>query len=96
MDRYAVQVPSAGLITQLSGIRTAAVGRIVSPQSAPKIVTLNTASMVMIGRALLNNPHWPYEAADQLDAQPFVHYPKQYGYVIGDMEWREMLRIKNY
>ena len=91
MDKYAVQVPSAGLIHELTGIMTAAVGRIISPKYAEKIVTLNTASLVMIGRAMLNNPHWPYVAADQLDARPFVQYPKQYGYVIGDNQWRDML-----
>lgn len=90
MDKYAVQVPSAGLINKLSGIMTAAVGRIINPKYANKIIKDNTASLVMIGRAFLNNPHWPYHAADVLDDYQSIQYPKHWGYAIGDQEWREM------
>ena len=93
MDKYAVQVPSAGLINRLSRMRTAAVGQVVDPKYADKIITDKTADLVMIGRAFLNNPHWPYHAADVLDAYRSIQYPKHYGYAIGDPEWREMFRI---
>ncbi|CAG2170560.1 unnamed protein product [Oppiella nova] len=91
MNKYVFQVPSAGLINRLSGIMTAAVGQIIDPKYAEKIVKDKTASLVMIGRAMLNNPHWPYHAADVLGAPNSVQYPDQYGYVVGDKEWRDLL-----
>ncbi|XP_054157594.1 NADPH dehydrogenase-like [Oppia nitens] len=93
MDKYVFQVPSAGLINKLTGLTTAAVGKIIDPKYAEKIVSKKTASLVMIGRAFLDNPHWPYRAADILSVPTTaVDYPKQYGYAIGDNEWRDLLK----
>ncbi|CAG2104879.1 unnamed protein product [Medioppia subpectinata] len=76
------QLDAAAVIQQTVGLATAAVGQIVDPFVAENILQSNGASLIMIGRALLNNPHWAYEAADALNAKTFK-YPKQYNWCIG-------------
>jgi 2,4-dienoyl-CoA reductase-like NADH-dependent reductase (Old Yellow Enzyme family) len=46
------------------------------PQVANRIVADGEADLVALGRAMLDNPTWPRQAAIALVAEPF--YPKQY------------------
>lgn len=52
------------------------VGLIVDPQQANEIVGQGKADMVALARAMLDNPHWGWLAADMLGAQ--VARPPQY------------------
>ncbi|CAG2114223.1 unnamed protein product, partial [Medioppia subpectinata] len=78
------QLEASAIIQQTVGLATAAVGQIVDPLVAEDILQSNGASLIMIGRALLNNPHWAYEAADALNANyNSFKYHKQYEWCIG-------------
>lgn len=49
---------------------------ITEAEQAQAILTDGQADLVAIGRAVLNNPHWPWQAAEALDGQ--VRVPWQY------------------
>lgn len=49
-----------------AGIMTAAVGMITSPEQADHVVRSEQADLVLIGREVLRNPHWPLAAASAL------------------------------
>lgn len=70
------QVPFAEKIRRESGVRTAAVGLITSPQQADHIVRTGQADMVLLARELLRDPYWPLRAADELKQEG--SWPKQY------------------
>ncbi|XP_054152800.1 NADPH dehydrogenase-like [Oppia nitens] len=88
------QQHSAAAVIQLeAGIPTAAVGKIRDPLMAEKLLRDNCSTFVFIGRAFLNDPHWPYRASDQLKDRSF-NYPKPYDWCIGwtaYMKWRRDL-----
>lgn len=60
------QVPFATKIKQETGICTMAVGMIKHPYQAEQIVVSELADLVAVGRAMLNNPHWAWWAAETL------------------------------
>jgi NADPH2 dehydrogenase len=66
----------AGRIRAETGIKTRTVGLIVSPQQAEAIVAEGKADMVCLARAMLDDPHWGWHAAQALGAD--VARPKQY------------------
>jgi len=70
------QVPFAQAIKQATGLPTMAVGLITEPEQAEQIVQQGQADMVAVARAMLYNPHWPWQAAAKLGAQ--VQAPPQY------------------
>jgi 2,4-dienoyl-CoA reductase-like NADH-dependent reductase (Old Yellow Enzyme family) len=70
------QVPLAREIRRASGLLTSAVGLITQAQQAEDIVSGGSADLVMLARALLWNPHWPWQAAAELGAS--VMAPAQY------------------
>lgn len=70
------QVPFAAQIREQTGITTMAVGKITEPEQAEKILASGRADLIAIGRAILNNPHWPWQAAEALEGQ--VSVPWQY------------------
>lgn len=70
------QVPFAEAVRQGSGMVSMAVGLINKPSQAEEIVASGQADLVAIGRAALNNPHWPWQAAEELGAT--VEVPWQY------------------
>jgi 2,4-dienoyl-CoA reductase-like NADH-dependent reductase (Old Yellow Enzyme family) len=71
------QTPFAEAIRREAGIATAAVGLIHSPESAEEILANGRADLVVLGRSLLNDPHWPLHAAVALKAKN-VAWPVQY------------------
>lgn len=77
------QVPFASAIRAEVGIPTMAVGMIIEPMQADGIIRTGQADVVLLGREMLRNPHWPFHAARVLRKQ--AAYPKQYGYAIGKM-----------
>jgi 2,4-dienoyl-CoA reductase-like NADH-dependent reductase (Old Yellow Enzyme family) len=70
------QVPLAREIRRASGLLTSAVGLITQAQQAEDIVSGGAADLVTLARALLWNPHWPWQAAAELGAS--VTAPAQY------------------
>ncbi len=71
------QVPFAEAIRRDAGIATGAVGLISAPEHAEEIVAGGRADLVILGRILLNDPHWPLHAANRLRAGN-VAWPVQY------------------
>jgi 2,4-dienoyl-CoA reductase-like NADH-dependent reductase (Old Yellow Enzyme family) len=70
------QVPFAEAVRRTSGLPTAAVGLITTPEHADEIVRNGRADLVLLGRALLRDPYWPLHAARQLRHEAPV--PPQY------------------
>lgn len=70
------QVPLAKAVRTASGLPTMAVGLITEAEQAQQIVQDGSADLVALARALLWNPHWPWQAAATLGAQ--VKVPQQY------------------
>lgn len=70
------QVPFAERVRREAGVATGAVGLIWAPEMADEIVCNERADLVILGRELLRNPHWPLLAAHQLGQS--ITWPKQY------------------
>ncbi|MHB8800196.1 MAG: NADH:flavin oxidoreductase/NADH oxidase [Thermoanaerobaculia bacterium] len=70
------QVPFAARIRKEADIATAAVGLITEPLQAEEILVSGQADLVLLGRELLRNPHWPLSASEQLAAAQ--EGPRQY------------------
>jgi 2,4-dienoyl-CoA reductase-like NADH-dependent reductase (Old Yellow Enzyme family) len=70
------QVPFAQRIRGDVGIATMAVGLIRDPRHANAIVANGQADLVALGRGILNNPRWPWHAAEDLGGK--VSVPVQY------------------
>jgi 2,4-dienoyl-CoA reductase-like NADH-dependent reductase (Old Yellow Enzyme family) len=71
------QVPFAETIRRETGIATGAVGMITEPQQAEEIVASGRADVVLLARALLEDPYWPLKAAQALGVD-VDYWPKQY------------------
>lgn len=70
------QVPFAARIRKEAEVATAAVGLITEPLQAEEILVSGHADLVLLGRELLRNPHWPLAASGQLGAAQ--EGPRQY------------------
>jgi len=70
------QIGFAEAVKRETGVATAAVGLITSPEMAEEIIGNQRADLVLLGRVLLRQPYWPLYAAHFLKAD--VGYPKQY------------------
>jgi 2,4-dienoyl-CoA reductase-like NADH-dependent reductase (Old Yellow Enzyme family) len=70
------QVPFSEAIRRAAGIATGAVGLIRAPEQAEAILAQGQADLVVMGRMLMADPHWPLRAAKALGfAYP---WPNQY------------------
>ncbi len=56
------QTPLAERIRRDAGIATGAVGLITEPAQADAIIAEGRADLVLLGRELLRDPHWPHRA----------------------------------
>ena len=72
----AYQVPFARAIKESVGIDVIAVGLLDEPELANSVIGNGDADLVAIGRAMLRNPYWAFEAANKLNFKTQV--PKQY------------------
>jgi 2,4-dienoyl-CoA reductase-like NADH-dependent reductase (Old Yellow Enzyme family) len=70
--RMGYQVPYAERIRREAGIASMAVGLIIEPEHAERIVASGRADLVAIGREMLFNPFWAAHAALKLGVDP--HY----------------------
>ena len=72
------QVPFARRIRQEAGIPSGAVGLITEPKQAEEILAEGSADVVLLGRELLRDPHWPLRAAYDLGVDVPDLWPVQY------------------
>lgn len=71
------QLPMAERIRRETGVPTGALGLVHSPDMAEEILANGRADLVVLGRTLLADPHWPLKAAKALRAEN-VAWPVQY------------------
>jgi len=71
------QVPFAEAIKRRTGLMSAAVGLIHEPEMAEEIIANGRADIVLLGRSILHNPHWPLHAGNRLKATN-ARWPVQY------------------
>ena len=71
------QVPFAERIKRETGIKTAAVGLLHSPDFCEEIIANGRTDLVVLGRTLLADPYWPLHAATKLRAKNLL-WPVQY------------------
>jgi len=70
------QLPFAREIREKVRIPVIGVGLITEPEQAEAVIAQKDADFVALGRVMLYNPHWPWQAAAALNAQ--VQAPPQY------------------
>ena len=78
--------PFAEGLRRTVGIPTATSWYISDPHQADRLIRENKVDLVMLGRALLANPHWPYDAARALGVDkpawtlpaPYAHWLDRY------------------
>lgn len=83
------QVPFAAAIRKEAGIATGAVGFILEPEEAEKILAEGHADLIIVGRGMLNDPYWAHHAAAALGTTP--NWPIQYARAVRhfhDKGWR--------
>ena len=71
-----MNVDFAAEVKRTAGISTRVVGLIATPRQAEAIIAGGKADMIALARAMLDNPHWGWQAAKVLGAD--VARPKQY------------------
>lgn len=82
----AFMAPIAGKVRSATGMPVASSWGIDVPATAERVVADNQMDLVMIGRAHLANPHWPYHAAKALGKDqaswvlpaPYAHWLARY------------------
>jgi 2,4-dienoyl-CoA reductase-like NADH-dependent reductase (Old Yellow Enzyme family) len=75
------QVPFAERVRKEGGLKTMAVGLILTPQQAEEALQAGRADLIAVGREALFDPNWPHHAALALGADPeFKQWPEQYGW----------------
>ena len=78
--------PVAQRVRSETGLPVAAAWGFHTPELAERAVADGQLDLVMIGRALLANPHWPYQAAQALKKDkptwvlpaPYAHWLERY------------------
>lgn len=77
---YGYQVKYAAAV-KAAGVASMAVGLIIHPELAERIVADGQADLVAIGREALHNPNWPLDAAFKLGVDdPYALVGRQSGY----------------
>jgi 2,4-dienoyl-CoA reductase-like NADH-dependent reductase (Old Yellow Enzyme family) len=69
------QVPLANTIKKTTGICTRAVGLITNYEQAESVIASEMADLVALGRGLLRNPRWVWEASRRAGVEIDVPYP---------------------
>ena len=57
------QVPLARAVREGAGVPTGAVGLITTAAQAEQVLVDGAADVVLLARALMDDPHWPLHAA---------------------------------
>jgi 2,4-dienoyl-CoA reductase-like NADH-dependent reductase (Old Yellow Enzyme family) len=75
------QLPFSEKIKKEAGLKTMAVGLILTGQQAEEALQAGRADLIAIGREALYDPNWPLHAARELGADPeYAMWPEQYGW----------------
>jgi 2,4-dienoyl-CoA reductase-like NADH-dependent reductase (Old Yellow Enzyme family) len=75
------QLPFAERIRKEAGMKTMAVGLILTAQQAEEALQAGRADLIAVGREALFDPNWPVHAARELGLDPdFAQWPQQYGW----------------
>jgi len=72
------QVHLAAEVKKRTGMVTRAVGLITDPHQAESILADDQADCVALGRAFIDDPRWPWHAAEELGDLNKIRYPGQY------------------
>ena len=76
-------VPYAREVRHAAEIATMAVGLIITPTQAENIIADGSADMVAMGRQILDDPNFPYHAAQELrHPDPFGILPESYAFFL--------------
>jgi 2,4-dienoyl-CoA reductase-like NADH-dependent reductase (Old Yellow Enzyme family) len=78
--------PIASRVLRESGLPGATTWNISTPELAEHLISTGAVDLVMLGRPLLANPHWPYAAAQKLGVDkaswilpaPYAHWLERY------------------
>ena len=82
----AMMAPTAARVRRETGLPTATSWFISEPAQADGLIQDGTVDLVMLGRPLLAEPHWPYRAAKELGIDkaawvlpaPYAHWLERY------------------
>lgn len=82
----AFMAPIAGRVRRETGLPTATSWYVGQAERANQIIEDGEVDLVMLGRPLLANPHWPYDAAQKLGVEkpswtlpaPYAHWLERY------------------
>jgi 2,4-dienoyl-CoA reductase-like NADH-dependent reductase (Old Yellow Enzyme family) len=75
------QLPFAERVRKEAGVKTMAVGLILTAEQAEEALSAGRADLVAIAREALYDPNWPHHAAQALGADPQMErWPVQYGW----------------
>ena len=75
------QLPFAERVRKETGVKTMAVGLILTAEQAEDALAAGRADLVAIAREALYDPNWPHHAAQALGADPQMErWPVQYGW----------------
>jgi 2,4-dienoyl-CoA reductase-like NADH-dependent reductase (Old Yellow Enzyme family) len=77
------QIPLAAAVRDGADVLSAAVGGIIDPQQADKIISTGQADLVLLGREMLRDPFWPFHAAQALGIATEKVIPPQVGFWVG-------------
>ncbi|CAN5673692.1 NADH:flavin oxidoreductase/NADH oxidase [soil metagenome] len=77
------QVRFAERVRREAGVASGAVGRIDAASHADAIVRDGRADVVLLGKALLRDPHWALHAAESLGVANAQRWPVAYGWAVG-------------
>ena len=72
----AYQTKFAAAVKAATKLPVIAVGQIFNALQAETIIATGQADMIALGRTMLYNPNWPYQAAHELGVE--IAYPRQY------------------
>lgn len=74
------QTPFSARIRAETGMKTMAVGLILTGPQAEQVLAEGRADLIAIGREALKDPFWALHAAEALGVEDFDLYPEQYGW----------------
>ena len=85
--RTGYQVPYAEELRRETGIPTMAVGLILTPRQAERILERGQADLVLLAREVLYDPHWVLHAARELEHDPeWGLWPPSWGWWLAQRE----------
>lgn len=82
-NRTAEQPDMAGVVKESTGLPVMAVGAITDPQHAEDIIATSKADIVLLGREMMRDPHWPRTAGKALNVDTRHILSEQYGFFVG-------------